>query len=117
MVVALSEIDIKRCEKIVGAFVERRRPPPDLRAQVDLAFRIRGQSVEIFEIRPVWNDETRTIEHWIAKATYNRGKGIWKLYWQRADLKWHAYQPVPEVTALEQFVAVVDADEYGCFFG
>lgn len=114
---ALTEIDIKRCEKIVGAFVERRRPPGHLRAQVDLAFRIRGQSVEIFEIRPAWNDATRTIEHAVAKATYQRNKRIWKLYWQRADLKWHGYEPVPEVESLEQFVAVVGEDAYGCFFG
>ena len=85
--------------------------------RVDLAFRIRGQSVEIFEIRPVWNDATRTIEHSVAKATYNRRKRVWKLYWQRADLKWHGYQPVLEVASLDQFVAVVDEDAYGCFFG
>ena len=114
---AFTEIDIKRREKIIGAFVERRRPPRHLRAQVDLAFRLRGQSVEIFEIRPAWNDAMRTIEHAIAKATYQRSKRIWKLHWQRADLKWHGYQPVPEVQSLEQFVAVVDEDAYGCFFG
>ena len=114
---ALTEIDIKRCEKIVGAFVERRRPPRHLRAKVDLAFRIRGQSVELFEIRPAWNDATRILEHPFAKATYDRSKRIWKIYWRRADLKWHGYEPVPEVESLEQFVAVVDADAYGCFFG
>ncbi len=60
---------------------------------------------------------TRTIEHAIAKATHQRSKRMWKLYWQRADLKWHGYQPVREVQPLEQFVAVVDEDAYGCFFG
>jgi hypothetical protein len=114
---AFSEIELKRCEKIVGAFVERRRPPRHLRSQLDLAFRMQGQSVEIFEIRPAWNDETRTIEHRIAKATYQRTKQAWKIYWQRADLRWHGYEPVPEVTSLEQFVAVVGDDAYGCFFG
>lgn len=114
---AFTEIDIKRCEKIIGAFVERRRPPRHLRAQVDLAFRLRGQSVEIFEIRPAWNDATRTVERPFAKATYNLSKRTWKLYWRRADLKWHGYEPVPEVATLEQFVAVVDEDAYGCFFG
>jgi hypothetical protein len=39
---------------------------------------------------------------------------VWKVHWQRADLKWHVYQPMPDVTALEQFVAVVDADEFSC---
>jgi hypothetical protein len=115
--VAFTEIDIKRCEKIVGAFVARRRPAPHLRAKVDLAFRITGQSVEIFEIRPKWDDETRLVEHAIAKATYHRGKRLWKLYWRRADLKWHGYGPAPEVESLEQFVAIVGEDAHGCFFG
>lgn len=114
---ALSELDIKRCEKIVGAFVERRRPPRHLRAKLDLGFRIHGQSVELFEIRPAWNDATRILEHPFAKATYNRTKRIWKIYWRRADLKWHGYEPMPEVQSLEHFVAIVDEDAYACFFG
>ena len=52
--VTLSEFEIKRCEKLVDAFIERRRPPARLRKEVDLAFRIKGQSVEIFEIRASW---------------------------------------------------------------
>jgi hypothetical protein len=92
-------------------------PRVHLRAEVDLAFRIQGQSVEIFEIRPDWMDGTQKIEERVAKATYQESKRVWKVYWQRADLEWHVYQPMPEVTALEQFVAIVDADQYGCFFG
>jgi hypothetical protein len=37
--------------------------------------------------------------------------------WQRADLKWHSYQPSPEVASVEEFLDVVQHDEYGCFFG
>jgi hypothetical protein len=42
---------------------------------------------------------------------------MWKVYWKRADLKWHRYEPVPEVSAIEKFLAVVKEDEYSCFFG
>ena len=52
--VTLSEFEIKRCEKLVAEFIERRRPPARLRKDVDLAFRIKGPSVEIFEIRANW---------------------------------------------------------------
>lgn len=48
---AFSEFELKRYEKIVGEFIESRRPAPHIRNQVDLAFRIEKQSVEIFEIR------------------------------------------------------------------
>jgi hypothetical protein len=35
----LPEFEIKRCEKLVAQFIERRRPPACFRKDVDLAFR------------------------------------------------------------------------------
>jgi len=113
----LSEFDTKRCEKLVAQFIERRRPPPHIRAELDLAFRINGQSVVIFEVRRHWRDENKLLEHSVAKATYNTSKRNWKVFWQRADLKWHSYKPNPEVASIEDFLALVQKDEHGCFFG
>jgi len=53
----------------------------------------------------------------VAKATFVRSTGSWRIYWQRADLKWHRYDPMPEVAALEEFVKVLGEDEHGCFWG
>lgn len=114
---AFSEFEIKRYQKIVGTFIEQRRPPEHLRDQVDLDFRIAGQSLVILERRPVWNDPQRMQEQPIAKATWVKQRGLWKVYWQRADLKWHPYPPDPLVPTLEEFLAVVDDDAYGCFWG
>lgn len=47
-----SEFEIKRLEKIVGQYIEKNRPPVDIRNQVDLSFKIEGQSVIIFGVRP-----------------------------------------------------------------
>ena len=114
---ALSEFETRKAEKLVGEYVEKRRPPPHIRNEVDLGFRVEDQSVEIFEIRSVWRDPTQKMEAPIAKATYVKNKRIWKVYWQRADLKWHRYEPDPEVKTLEEFLALVEKDEYACFFG
>ncbi len=114
---ALSEFEIKKCEKSVGEFMKKRRPPAHVRNELDLGFRIQGQSVEIFEIRPMWRDPEKKIEEAVAKATYVRTQKVWKVYWQRADLKWHSYDPAPEVKSLEEFLDIVDRDEYACFFG
>jgi hypothetical protein len=114
---SFNELERKRCEKAVARFIERRRPPPHIRAKLDIAFRVQGQGVEIFEIRPHWQDNTIVLEQPVAKATYNRKKQIWKVFWQRADLKWHSYQPHPEVRTIEDFLAIVDEDEDCCFFG
>lgn len=113
----LSEFEIKRCEKLVAEFVEKRRPPPHVRAELDLAFRISGQSIEIFTLRPYWMDKSRIQEHPVAKATYNKSKLCWKIFWQRADLKWHRYPPNPEVASVEEFLEIVQEDDHGCFFG
>ncbi|MDO8400357.1 MAG: DUF3024 domain-containing protein [Bradyrhizobium sp.] len=113
----LSEFEIKRCDKLVAEFIQKRRPPPHIRKEVDLAFRIAGQSIEIYEIRAQWRDEGKMLEVPIAKATYNKSKGNWKVYWQRADLKWHGYEPHLEAASIEEFLDVVGKDDHGCFFG
>ena len=114
---AISEFEEKRCEKLMREYIETRRPPAHMRKEIDLSFRVKDQSVEIFEIRPLWNDPEKIIEGAIAKATYVKSKKLWKLYWQRADLKWHSYEPVPEVKTLEEFINVVEKDKYSCFYG
>jgi hypothetical protein len=114
---ALSEFEIKRCEKLLGTYLEKRWPPVEIRNELDLGFRIIGQSIEIFEIRPAWRQPGVRIEHSVAKATYVKSSKVWKIYWKRADLKWHGYQPAPQVKTIEEFIAVVDKDEFGCFYG
>ena len=113
----VNEFEKKKYEKAVEAFIEKRRPSAAIRDQVDLGYRITGQSVEIFEIRPLWDNPTQKIEEPIAKATSVKKQNVWKVYWQRADLKWHRYDFDPEVDTLEAFFAIVDRDEYACFWG
>lgn len=113
----LSEFEAKKIEKTVQRWLEQRRPPPHIRPKLDLAFRVHGQSVEIFEIRPRWDHPDEKMEHSVAKATYTKARGIWKVYWMRADLKWHAYAPAPHVSSLEAFLKLVAEDSHACFFG
>ena len=114
---ALSEFELKKCEKAIAAFMKKRRPPAHIRKELDLGCRIEGQSIEIFEVRPMWRNPKEKIEEAVAKATFVKTQNIWKIYWQRADLKWHRYDPDSEVGSVEEFLAVVDRDEYACFFG
>jgi hypothetical protein len=114
---ALTDLERRRCERDLAKFMDRRRPPPDIRPKLDIGYRITGHSVEIFEIRPDWQDPTKTMEHPVAKATFVRTKNVWRVFWMRRDLKWHGYEPNLEVHSLEAFLNVVDRDEYSCFFG
>ena len=115
---ALSEFEIRRCEKLMNEYIERHRPPVHIRAELDIGYRISGQSVEIFEIRPAWRGKPGdTMEQAVAKATFVKTERIWKIYWQRADLKWHRYEPDAEVPDMETFIRVVERDEHCCFYG
>ncbi|MFC4623307.1 DUF3024 domain-containing protein [Comamonas nitrativorans] len=53
----------------------------------------------------------------MAKATWIRTKKAWKVYWRRADLRWHSYEPLAHVRTPDKVLEGVDADPYGCFWG
>jgi hypothetical protein len=114
---AFSAFELKMFDKALRGFIERRRPPAHMRDQLDFGYRITGQSIEIFEIRPVWNDPLKKMECPIAKATWVKSRKIWKIFWQRADLQWHRYEPDPQVRSLETFLDIVQRDDDACFFG
>jgi hypothetical protein len=115
--VAFDELEKKRIEKTVGAYVKKRRPPPHIRPQLDIGFRVTGQSIEIFEIRPAWRRPDETLEHAVAKATFVKTRVVWNVSWMRADLKWHSYSPMPTVSTVEKFLELVEADPHACFWG
>ncbi|MDQ6981055.1 MAG: DUF3024 domain-containing protein [Ghiorsea sp.] len=113
----ISEFELKRCKVKLSAFMAKHRPPVHIRAEVDLDYKIENQSVSIFEIRPQWDNPTKKTEIPIAKATYIKKHKLWKVYWHRADLKWHSYEPQPTVKMFEEFLDIVGEDQHACFFG
>ena len=89
---AFNDIEKKKIERAMAGFLAKRRPPPHIRPELDISYRLSDQSVEILEIRPQWNDKSIIREQPIAKATYVKTQDLWKVFWQRADLKWHGYE-------------------------
>lgn len=112
-----TKIEEEKYEKLTAAFIERRRPPLEIRHKVDLGFRMKGYSIKIFEIRSHWQKPGIKIEEAVAKATFVRSRQIWKVFWMRSDMKWHGYLPKPEVRTLDKFLDLVDEDANGCFWG
>lgn len=113
---ALTEFETRRIEKIVGNFIETRRPPIHIRGEVDLGFRVDGQTVDIFEVRRLPN-EFEPHEQPVARARWVKTRNSWNVYWMRADLKWHAYEPQATVRTIEAFCALVNEDACACFWG
>ncbi|GAB2499823.1 DUF3024 domain-containing protein [Arenimonas alkanexedens] len=115
---AFGELEARRLKNALDAFIERHRPPPHIRPELDLFYFINGQSVEIGEVRPRWRGSPGELQHRpVAKATYVKTTGRWRIFWKRSDLKWHGYAPAPHVTKVEEFLSLVAQDEFGCFFG
>jgi hypothetical protein len=114
---ALSEFELALIDVKMTEFIEKRRPPVEARDQVDLSFKVEKQSVIIFEIRSDFLDPQKKAEIPIAKTTYTTSSSVWKIYCQRSDLKWHCYDPEPEVGTLDKFIQVVDEDETSIFWG
>jgi len=114
---SLDIINIIDIKNVLDKYLNGIRPPEEIRSKLDIAYKIDDQDVIIYEIRPRYDNPEIKIESDIAKTTYIKSKGIWKIFWKRADLKWHSYGPNPTVKTIKDFVDLVDEDKYGCFWG
>ncbi len=98
-------------------FLSRHEPPPHIKNQLDFGCAIVGYTIELLESRPDWEDKSTHRQRPFAKIRYVRRQDEWRLYWMRGNLKWHLYEPAPVHQSLQDALAVVDEDHYGCFFG
>ena len=113
-------IDVLQTLDVIEAmenFLARKRPPEHIRPQLDIGYKIEGQSIIIFEIRPQWNKPEIILEHPLAKTTFVKTKNNWKVFWMRADLKWHSYTPTPVVKTVLEFTKLVEEDKHHAFWG
>lgn len=114
---AVSNLQVLDIIEVMEAFLERKRPPEQIRPKLDIGYRIEEQSIIIHTIRPVWNDASRTQQSDVAKATFVKARNHWKVFWLRANLKWYTYDPKPAVKTLKDFVKLVEEDKHACFWG
>lgn len=111
---AVENLQVLDIIEVMEAFLERKRPPEHIRPKLDVGYKIEGQSIII---HPLWDDASKIIYPEVAKTTFVKAKNHWKVFWLRADLKWHAYGPKPAVKTLSDFVKLVEEDAHGCFWG
>lgn len=114
---AISEFESKKWEKELAAYIDTIRPPVHIRNEIDIGYRIDGQSIFVFEIRPSFQNPNERVEIPVIKGRYYKSRKEWTIYWQRADLKWHIYEPYPSASSLTELLNVLKDDEYNCFWG
>jgi hypothetical protein len=113
---ALTPLQEAQVTKQLAAYCEA-RVPARVRDQVRLGFRIDGHAVELLESRPSMDDPRVWREQGVAKFRYVASRGVWHLYCQFRDLKWHEYRPRPTARSFAVLLAEVDRDPTGIFWG
>lgn len=109
----LSDVEMRKLEGTLAAFVEQSRRTPHSRSTGAFSFGIAGQSVELRVLRPQPDGSCR--EQPVAKATFVRALEAWRVYWRTADLKWDSYPEAPKVRTIERFLDLVEEDLHGRF--
>ncbi len=112
----MNELDHHRISKEVGGFCEN-RVPPDVRDQIKLFYKIRGNDVNIIESRPHWQDKSIWTEMPIAKIRYLPKTMLWQLLWVRASGKWQKYPDLEPCKDLKKIITEIDKDPLHVFWG
>ena len=114
---APTPLDRHATTETMALWLQKHRPQPAIRDELDIGWRLEAQSLVLFETRADWQNPLEKHERPFAKATFNQRTGLWKIFWHRQDLKWHGYTPHLHAASTEAFLAVVDEDAMGCFWG
>jgi len=104
-------------EKKVGDFCKK-RVPLHVIDKVNLSYKIRGNTVTIFENRHPWRGD---IEEWtsmaIAQLRYNEKTGEWTLCCADRNDRWHEYYDMEPTKNIDKILAEIDENPTGIFFG
>jgi len=103
----------KRIEKILSDYIDK-KVPKDVRNQIKLNYKFRGNNVTLIEERPAFMSD-QWVEIDIAQFRLEQSK--WKVYWRDSKNKWHF---VDDITPDEDFgkqLKIVDEDNRGMFWG
>lgn len=113
---AFSEIEHARIEKYLDHFCCERVPPHAARVS-RYVYRVYDDVVEIVELRPDPEGKAYPTEVPAVLIRRDRVARTWVMRWMRDDLQWHDYQPTRVIRHLEDVLAEVELDPFGCFFG
>lgn len=104
-------------EKKIEEFCKKRVPPHVL-DKVKLSYKIRGNSVTIFENRAPWNKD---IKEWtsmpVAQLRYAEKTGQWTLFCADRNDRWHEYYDMEPTKDLDKILTEIDKDPTGIFWG
>lgn len=102
-------------DPIIQKIEERFRVPERVADKIQNIAEKSGNSYILYETRPAWDGGAGP---WtklaVAKITFVKISGIWKLYWMRASGKWNLYG---EYKSFKNTLNAIEKDKFGCFWG
>jgi hypothetical protein len=93
------------------------RIPSQALAQVRLSFKIRGNSVTLFEERPAFQYPSNWATISIAQFRFDDQTKKWSLYCRYRNAKWHFYRVFKPSADFDDLLKEVDKDPTGIFWG
>lgn len=103
----------KRIEKILSQYIEE-KIPKNVRNQIKLNYKFRGNTVTLNEERPAYIGDGWTVLP-IAQFRFENNK--WRIYWRDSKNKWHFVDDYEPEDDFEKQLENVDKDDSGIFWG
>jgi hypothetical protein len=91
--------------------------PEHARNQLRVGFKIRGNSVTLFEERPAFPDPSQWVDIVVAQFRYNPSCREWTLYCADRNSRWHEYDDLEANKDFDVLLREVEEDPTGIFWG
>jgi len=112
----LSSVHKRVVEQEVGRYCKE-RVLDDLRNHIRMGYRIRGDTVTIFEERPAFDDPSEWIEFVVAQMRFKSSSGRWRLFCADRNSRWHPYDGISDTPEISDLLDEIDRDPTGIFWG
>ena len=103
-------------ESTLISYIEQ-RIPAHVRDKVRLSYRFRGNTITLFEHRPVFNKQGEWTNSAVAQFRYNPSGNKWTLYCADRNSRWHKYYDLEPAEDFDLLLQEVDEDPTGIFWG
>lgn len=91
--------------------------PEHVKDKVKLEFKIRGNNVTLFELRPAFGKPETWVDISVAQFRYNLKDNEWTLYCADRNSKWHMYIDLEPSENFDDLLQEVEEDPTGIFWG
>jgi hypothetical protein len=100
----------------LAAYCDRKFPLP-VRDRVWATHGWRGDTVTLFEWRPLFDQPDKAVDMKVAQFRYDAASGKWSLFCADRNGKWHSYVDLPASKRFTDLLEEVDEDPTGIFWG